>query len=251
MATLLLERSVFLDKEVMRLNATQIAPLADPLSGRYPTCTLCGKTTLRSSSDIPKAEDGLLKLPSNYLAPMSLERSVWTIISRACILKISYTTIGVQCNVLLFTQSTVAERYGKALETNQQIVSFFWLLAISMFTLCVVALSSSAFAWQWILLFCPLGFMCAAGIDVCQRHSEIGKQLVDLEKGRHSEVNTTESVASAQTRMCDAEASTVAEASLAKDCATDQPKISCSDDDMTIVEHNEDEERAGLLSNTV
>jgi hypothetical protein len=252
MATLLLERLVFLEKEVIPINATQLKPLADPLTGRYPACTLCGKATLRPSLDIPKAEDGpsevAVKLPCSHVFGQTCIKSHFKKLRPEDQL---YQDRCPQCNVLLFTQSTVAARYDEASETNEQIVfSYFGLLAVAMFTLCVVAVSSSAFAWEWIFLFCPLGFMCIAGIDMFKKHAEIRKQLVDLEKGRNGEVSTTEQIAFAQTRRCDAEASTVAEAALAKDCATDQPKISCSDDDITIVEHNEDEERARLLSNT-
>ena len=122
----------------------------------------------------------------------------------------------------------------------------FWVIIINMFVLCVVALSSSAFAWQWVFLFGFLGFMTIAGNRAFVKHAEIRKELIDLEKGRRAEASTIEQDASPQKGMCDTEDSTETGASLEKVGATDERKTSHSDDDMTMVEHNEDKERPGL-----
>jgi hypothetical protein len=127
---------------------------------------------------------------------------------------------------------------------------YFSVMAIAMFTLCVVALSSSAFAWQWVFLFGFLGLMAFAGIKAFTEHVAIRRELIDLEKGRGAEAGTTEQDDSPPKGMCSSEASTETGASLEKGGPTDERKTSHSDDDMTMAEHDEDEERAGLLSNT-
>lgn len=253
MGTLLLERSVFLAKEVMQLDAPQMKPLKDPLSGRYPTCALCKKATLRASSEIAKPEDGptelAVKLPCSHVFGRQCIDNHFKMVRPEDQL---YNDRCPECNVWLYTQKTKAERYTQACESKEGVVyTSFSVIALAMFILCVVALSSPVFAWQWVFLFGFLWLMAVVGARVFKQHVEIRKELIDLEKGRHAEASTTEQHASPQIGMCEAEASTETGASLEKLGATDERKTSHSDDEMTMVEHNEDEERAGLLSKTV
>jgi hypothetical protein len=250
--TLLLERLAFLRKEVMLLDTEVLKPLADPVSGRYPTCALCAKATLRPCLEIAKAEVGpsevAVKLPCSHVFGQTCINNYFKTLRPEDQL---YNDRCPECNVLLFTQSTVAERYEQAFKVSDSTVhATFCVFAFSMVVLSLFAVASSVLAWQWIFLFVPLLVMARCGVGAFKNHVRVRRELLDLEKGRHTAASTTEQVASPQIGMCDAEPSTEAEASLEKARVADEQKISCSDDDMTIVGHNEDEERTGLLSNT-
>jgi hypothetical protein len=235
----------------MQLDAIQMKPLVGPLSGRYPACAICKKATLRSPSEVPKdaPSEIAVKLPCSHVFGQECINNYFKMLRPEDQL---YNDRCPECNVLLYTQSTKAERYDRASEIKENgVYTCFWVIAITMFILCWVPVFSSVFAWQWVFLFGFLGIIAFAGSRMFKKHAEIRKELIDLEKGRSAEASTTDQDASPQNRMCDAEASTETGASLEKVEAPDERKTSHSDDDMTMVEHDEDEERAGLLSNEV
>jgi hypothetical protein len=254
MAILLLERSNFLTQEVMKLDNLQMQPLADPLWGRYPTCALCKYSTLAFSNvanSTKSPSEIAVKLPCSH------------VFGRVCINKyfntvrpddMLYNDRCPECNVLLYTQRTGAERYEQASKSKEVVVyACFFVIFIAMFFLCLFTLTESdfPFSWQWVFFFGFLGLMAAGGAIAFRWHVDIRKELIDLEKERRAETSTTWQEVSPQKEMCNAEASTEMGASLGNLGATDERKTSHSDDGMAMVGHDEDEERAGLLSNKV
>lgn len=126
MSKMLLERRVFLEKEVIRLNAMEMKPLMDSL-GRYPTCAFCRKAKLRPCFGAPKAGDGpyeiAVKLPCSHVFGNTCIDNHFKMVRPGDML---YYDTCPECNVKLFTQGSHAEQFDKASIVSESIEQSRW-----------------------------------------------------------------------------------------------------------------------------